>query len=126
MYQATYNQRQQNLAIANASAQALQMQAQEDQRIFNNKITALGFAMKVDDYRTPEQTLQNQLRFNAINNDLNLLNKAKSNDLALYNQYATAKLKNQLNYELTDLTTTDPKQLRANLKNVLDPYYEKF
>lgn len=126
MYQATYNQRQQNLAIANQSAQMLQAQAQEDQRIFNNKITGLWFAMKVDDYRTPEQQLQNQLRFNAINNDLQLLNKAKSNDLELYNKYATAKLENQLNYEMQDLTVTDPKQLRANLSNVLDQWYEQY
>ena len=126
MYQATYNQRQQNLAIANASAQALQMQAQEDQRIFNQKVTALGFAMKVDDYRTPEQQLQNQLRFNAINNDLQLLNKAKSNDLELYNKYATAKLENQLEYELQDLNVKDPAQLKANLSRVLDSYYEAY
>jgi flagellar biosynthesis regulator FlaF len=126
MYQATYNQRQQNLAIANQSAQMLQAQAAEDQRIFNNKITGLGFAMKVDDYRTPEQQLQNQLRFNAINNDLQLLNKAKSNDLELYNKYATAKLENQLEYELQDLNVKDPAQLKANLSRVLDSYYKEY
>lgn len=126
MYQATYNQRQQNLAIANASAQALQMQAQEDQRIFNNKITGLWFAMKVDDYRTPEQKSQNELRQQAISNDLQLLNKAKSNDLELYNKYATAKLENQLEYELQDLNVKDPAQLKANLSRVLDSYYKEY
>lgn len=126
MYQATYNQRQQNLAIANQSAQMLQAQAAEDQRIFQNKITALWFAMKVDDYRTPEQQLQNQLRFNAISNDLQLLNKAKSNDLELYNKYATAKLQNQLEAELTNLDVADPLQQRANLNRVVGQYFEQF
>jgi hypothetical protein len=57
---------------------------------------------------------------------MNLLNQAKQNDLALYNQYATAKMQNQLNYEMQDLTVTDPKQLRANLSNVLDQYYDTY
>jgi parvulin-like peptidyl-prolyl isomerase len=57
---------------------------------------------------------------------MNLLNQAKQNDLALYNKYANAKLDNQLNYEMQDLTVTDPKQLRANLSNVLDQYYDTY
>jgi hypothetical protein len=68
---------------------------------------------------------------------MNLLNKAKENDLALYNQrqqnelnleYEAKefRLQNQLQNELTDLSVTDPTQLRANLNNVLSQYYAKF
>ena len=125
-YQAVYNQRQQNLAIANQSAQALQMQGQEDSRIFNQKLAWLGFAMQADSYRTPEQQAQLQLQTAQIQNDMNLLNQSKLNDLSLYNQYATAKLKNQLEYELQDLNVKDPAQLKANLSRVLDQYYEEY
>jgi hypothetical protein len=68
---------------------------------------------------------------------MNLLNQAKQNDLALYNQrqqnelnleYEAKefRLQNQLQNELTDLSVTDPTQLRANLNNVLSGYYAKF
>jgi hypothetical protein len=46
--------------------------------------------------------------------------------LNLYNQYAGAKLQNQLQNELTDLSVSDPKQLRANLNNALTSYYEQY
>ena len=117
---------QTKLGTANQYAQTIQMQAQEDQRIFQDKLSALWFAVTAYTTRTPEQQAQLSLQTAQIQNDMSLLQQSKLNDLSLYNQYATAKLNNQLNYELTDLTTTDPKQLRANLKNVLDPYYEKF
>ena len=122
-WQSLYNTQ---LGTANQYAQTIQMQAKEDERIFQQKIKALWFAMDAYSYRTPEQKAQLELQVQSIKNDMSLLQQSKQNDLALYNQYATAKLNNQLAYELTDLTTTDPKQLRANLKNVLDPYYEKF
>ena len=125
-YQATYNQRQQNLAIANQSAQALQMQGQEDSRVFNNKLNALKFAMTADSYRTPEQQAGLRLQEEAIRNDLNLLNQSKKNDLDLYNKYATAKLQNQLEYELQDLDIDDPVQQKANLSRALDKYYEEY
>ena len=125
-YNAVYNQRQQNLAIANQSAQALQMQGQEDSRVFNNKLAWLGFAMKVDDYRTPEQQAQLWLQTAAIQADLNLLNQSKSNDLALYNKYATAQLENRLSSELSDLNVKDENQLRSNLNNILSQYYSKY
>jgi hypothetical protein len=68
---------------------------------------------------------------------MNLLNQAKQNDLSLYNQrqqnelnleYEAKefRLQNQLQNELTDLSVTDPTQLRANLNNVLSGYYAKF
>jgi hypothetical protein len=57
---------------------------------------------------------------------MNLLNQAKQNDLALYNQYATAKLQNQLQNELTDLSVEDEAQLKANLNNILSDYYKNY
>ena len=82
--------------------------------------------MTVNSYRTPEQQAQLQLQTQQIQNDMSLLNQSKLNDLSLYNQYATAKMQNQLNYEMQDLTVTDPKQLRANLSNVLDQWYSQY
>ena len=125
-YNALYNQRQQNLAIANQSATALQMQWNEDSRVFNNKIAALWFAVTTASFRTPEQNLQNQLNFQAASNELNLLNQSKINDLNLYNTYATNKLKNQMEAEDTDLNTTDENQLRNNLNTVLSQYYSSY
>lgn len=125
-YNALYNQRQQNLAIANQSATALQMQWAEDSRVFNNKLAWLGFAMQTAAFRTPEQQLQNQLNFQAASNELNLLNQSRLNDLNLYNTYATNKLKNQMEAEATDLNTTDENQLRNNLNNVLSQYYSSY
>ena len=125
-YTALLNGRNSNLAIANQSAQALAMQAAEDQRVWNQRLQGLGFAMQTASYRTPEQQAQLQLQTAQIQNDMSLLQQAQSNDLSLYNQYATAKLQNQLNSELTDLSVTDPNQLRANLNNVLSQYYSQY
>ena len=122
-WQSLYNTQ---LGTANNYANTIQMQAQEDQRIFNNKIKALWFAMDVYSYRTPEQKAQLELQVQSIKNDMSLLQKSKENDLALYNMSATTRLQNQLNYEMQDLTVTDPKQLRANLSNVLDQWYEQY
>ena len=125
-YTTLLNGRNSNLAVANQSANALAMQAAEDQRIFNQRLQGLGFAMNTAAFRTPEQQAQLQLQTAQIQNDMSLLNQSRSNDLALYNQYATAKLQNQLNSELTDLSVTDPNQLRANLNNVLSQYYSQW
>jgi hypothetical protein len=54
------------------------------------------------------------------------LNQAKANDLNLYNQYAAAKLQNQLQQELTDLSVEDEAQLKANLNNALSTYYQQY
>ena len=125
-YTTLLNGRNSNLAVANQSANALAMQAAEDQRVWNQRYQALGFAMNTAAFRTPEQQAQLQLQTAQIQNDMSLLNQSRSNDLALYNQYATAKLQNQLNSELTDLSVTDPNQLRANLNNVLSQYYSQW
>lgn len=125
-YTALLNGRNSNLAVANQSAQVLAMQAAEDQRVWNQRLQGLGFAMSTASYRSPEQQAQLQLQTQQISNDMNLLYSAQANDLNLYNQYASAKLQNQLNSELTDLSVTDPTQLRANLNNVLSSYYAQF
>jgi hypothetical protein len=56
---------------------------------------------------------------------LNLLNQSKLNDLNRYNAYATAKMQNQLQQELTDLSVEDENQLKANLNNALKAYYDE-
>ena len=125
-YTTLLNGRNSNLAIANQSAQALAMQAQEDQRIFNQRLQGLGFAMQTANYRTPEQQAQLQLQTAQIQNDLNLLNTARANDVNRYNQYATAKMQSQLQQELTDLSVEDETQLKANLNNALSDYYKNY
>jgi len=125
-YTTLLNGRNSNLAIANQSAQALAMQAQEDQRIWNQRLQGLGFAMTTASYRSPEQQAQLQLQTASIQNDLNLLNQSKLNDLNRYNAYATAKLQNQLQQELTDLSVEDEAQLKANLNNALSTYYQQY
>ena len=124
-YTTLLNGRNSNLAIANQSAQALAMQAQEDQRIWNQRLQGLGFAMTTAQYRSPEQQAQLQLQTASIQNDMNLLQTSMQNDLNRYNAYATAKMQNQLQQELTDLSVEDETQLKANLNNVLKTYYDK-
>ena len=125
-YTTLLNGRNSNLAIANQSAQALAMQAQEDQRIFNQRLSWLWFAMQTASYRTPEQQAQLQLQTQQLQNDMNLLYQSQANDLNLYNQYATAKMQNQLQNAMYDLTVTDEKELRNNLNNVLSEYYSEY
>ena len=124
-YTTLLNGRNSNLAIANQSATALAMQAQEDQRIWNQRLQGLGFAMTTAQYRSPEQQAQLQLQTASIQNDLSLLNQSKLNDLNRYNAYATAKMQNQLQQELTDLSVEDENQLKANLNNALKAYYDE-
>ena len=118
--------RQQNIALAYQSAQVEQMQANEDERIFQQKIQWLNFAMQYNSYRTPEQQAALRLEEDQIKNNMELLQKSQENDLALYNQYATAKLNNQIEAELTDLDVSDPAQQRANLNRVVWQYFEKY
>lgn len=125
-YTALLNWRNSNLAVANQSANALAMQAAEDQRVWNQRYQALWFALQTASFRTPEQQRQLDLQYQQIQNDMSLLQSAQQNNLNLYNQYQTAKLSNQLNSELTDLSVTDPNQLRANLNNVLSSYYAQY
>lgn len=125
-YTTLLNGRNSNLAIANQSAQALAMQAQEDQRIWNQRLQGLGFAMTTASYRSPEQQAQLQLQTAQIQNDMNLLQTSMQNDLNRYNAYATAKMQNQLQNEMYDLSVKDPTQLRNNLNNVLSQYYDEY
>jgi hypothetical protein len=125
-YQDYANLYNQKLATANQAAAVRQMQAQENQRVWNQRLTALGFAADALNWRTPEQKAQLELQQAQIENEMSLLQKSRENDLSLYNKYATAKLENQLNSELTDLSVTDPAQLRANLNNVLSSYYSQW
>jgi len=124
-YTTLLNGRNSNLAIANQSAQALAMQAQEDQRIWNQRLQGLGFAMTTAQYRSPEQQAQLKLQTASIQNDMNLLQTSMQNDLNRYNAYATAKMQNQLQQELTDLSVEDETQLKANLNNALKAYYDE-
>lgn len=122
-YANLYSQKQ---ATAYQAAQVRQAQAQENQRIWNQRVTALGFAADALNWRTPEQKAQLELQTKSIENEMSLLQQSRENDLSLYNKYATAKLNNQLQSELTDLSVTDPTQLRANLNNVLSSYYSQW
>lgn len=125
-YQDYSNLYSQKSATAYQAANVRALQANENQRIWNQKCSALGFATSALSYRTPEENKQLDLQYQQAMNDMSLLQQSRQNDLALYNQYATAKLNNQLQSELTDLSVTDPTQLRANLNNVLSQYYSQW
>ncbi len=125
-YTTLLNWRNSNLAVANQSAQALAMQAAEDQRVWSERLQWLNFSLQTAQFRTPEQTQQLNLQVDQIRNNMSLLQQSKQNDLSLYNQYATSKLNNQLNYELTDLSVQDETQLKANLNNILTGYYSQY
>lgn len=126
LYQMSRTSYQTKMWTASEYAQTIQMQAQEDQRIFNNKIKALWFAMDVYSYRTPEQQAQLKLRTQQIQNNMDLFQQAQESELERFNYVADTNLQNQMNASLTDLSITDPAQLRANLNNVLDEYYSQY
>ena len=136
-YTALLNGRNSNLAVANQSAQALAMQAAEDQRIFNQRLAGLWFAYNTAEFRTYEQKAQVDLQKQQILNDMSILQQSRQNDLALYNQrqqnqlqlqhmYDTAEMQNAINLDMTDLTVENEWQLRANLNNVLSQYYAQW
>jgi hypothetical protein len=56
---------------------------------------------------------------------MELLQQAQLKDINRYDAYATAKMKNQLQQELTDLSVEDENQLKANLNNALKAYYDE-
>ena len=124
-YTTLLNGRNSNLAIANQSAQALAMQAQEDQRIWNQRLQGLGFALNTAEFRTYEQKAQTDLYKSQALNSMELLQQAQLKDINRYDAYATAKMKNQLQQELTDLSVEDETQLKANLNNALKAYYDE-
>ena len=128
---------QTKLGTANNYVSTIQAQAAEDQRIFQQKITSLGFAMQVNSYRTPEQQAALQLQTQQIQNNMALYQQSRLNELSLYNQKQLndlnlqyqedlTKLQNKLSYELKDLSVEDPEQLRANLNNILTDYFSKY
>lgn len=125
-YQDYANLFSQKQAAAYQAAQVRQMQASENQRIWNQRLTALWFATDAMSYRTPEQQAQLRLQEQQAQNEMQLLQQSRLNDLNRYNQYATAKLNNQLQQELTDLSVEDEAQLKANLYNALSWYYEQY
>lgn len=125
-YQDYANLYSQKTATATQAANVRALQANENQRIWNQKCSALGFATSALSYRTPEETAQLQLQTQQAQNEINLLNQSRLNDLNRYNAYATAKMQNQLQAELTDLSVEDEQQLKANLNNVLSDYYKNY
>lgn len=122
-YSNLYSQKQ---ATALQAANVRALQANENQRIWNQKCQALGFATSALSYRTPEEQAQLQLQTLQAQNDINLSYQSRLNDLNRYNAYATAKMQNQLQQELTDLSVEDETQLKANLNNALSDYYKNY
>lgn len=125
-YQDYSNLYSQKSATALQAANVRALQANENQRIWNQKCQALGFATSALSYRTPEQQAQLRLQEQQAQNDMQLLQQSRLNDLNRYNQYATAKMQNQLQQELTDLSVEDEAQLKANLNNALSDYYKNY
>ena len=125
-YQDYANLFSQKQAAAYQAAQVRQMQASENQRIWNQRYQALWFAQTAMSYRTPEQQAQLRLQEQQAKNEMELLQESRLKDLARYDAYATAKMKNQLQQELTDLSVEDENQLKANLNNALSDYYKNY
>ena len=125
-YQDYSNLYSQKSATALQAANVRALQANENQRIWNQKTAALGFATNAMSYRTPEQQKQLDLQYQQAQNEMQLLQQSRLNDLNRYNQYATAKMQNQLQQELTDLSVEDEAQLKANLNNALSDYYKNY
>ena len=125
-YQDYSNLYSQKSATALQAANVRALQANENQRIRNQKTAALWFATNAMSYRTPEQQKQLDLQYQQAQNEMQLLQQSRLNDLNRYNQYATAKMQNQLQQELTDLSVEDEAQLKANLNNALSDYYKNY
>ena len=87
------------------------LQAKEQQRVFDSKLKAYGLSTDILSYETPEQKRERDLEYTQRKQDLELKNKK---DLL------------NLENEMTDLSVTDPKQLRNNLTNVLKDYYKDY
>ena len=125
-YQDYANLYNQKLATATQAANVRALQANENQRIWEQKCSALWFATSALSYRTPEEQAQLDIQKQQALNESNLLYQSKLQDLNRYNTYATAKLQNQLQNELTDLSVEDEAQLKANLNNILSDYYKNY
>lgn len=94
---------------------AFKMQADEDYRAFTSKMSSLWFAKGLLSFETPEQQRQAQIRQLKEQNKINL-------------DYQEQQIlqKNKLQSQLSDLSVKDPQQLRANLSNALNSYYENY
>ena len=94
---------------------AFKMQADEDYRAFTSKMSSLWFAKGLLSFETPEQQRQAQIRQLKEQNKINL-------------DYQEQQIlqKNKLQSQLSDLSVKDPEQLRANLGNALNSYYENY
>lgn len=105
------NLREHELAMVNNYIEKMGLQAKEQQRVFDSKLKAYGLSTDILSYETPEQKRERDLEYTQRKQDLELKNKK---DLL------------NLENEMTDLSVTDPKQLRNNLTNVLKDYYKDY
>ena len=105
------NLRDHELAMVNNYIEKMGLQAKEQQRVFDSKLKAYGLSTDILSYETPEQKRERELEYTQRKQDLELKNKR---DLL------------NLENEQTDLSVTDPKQLRNNLTNVLKDYYKEY
>lgn len=105
------NLRDHELAMVNNYIEKMGLQAKEQQRVFDSKLKAYGLSTDILSYETPEQKRERDLEYTQRKQDLELKNKK---DLL------------NLENEMTDLSVTDPKQLRNNLTNVLKDYYKDY
>ena len=125
-YSLLLSARNQNLAIANSDTSALVQQTQEDQRIFNQKLQSLGFAMQTASFETPEQQRQGQLRQLEAQNNLNLQYQDKLSEQNLKRENQRKKQEKQLEAELNDINSKDPKIQFNALMKALEPHYKEF
>lgn len=105
------NLRDHELAMVNNYIEKMGLQAKEQQRVFDSKLKAYGLITDILSYETPEQKRERDLEYTQRKQDLELKNKR---DLL------------NLENEQTDLSVTDPKQLRNSLTNVLKDYYKEY
>lgn len=105
------NLRDHELAMVNNYIEKMGLQAKEQQRVFQDKLQAYGLSTDILSYETPEQKRERELEYTQRKQGLELKNKK---DLL------------NLENEMTDLSVTDPKQLRNNLTNVLKDYYKEY
>lgn len=110
-YSMIMQERQQNLAIANSDTEALVKQTEEDKRIFQQKLNALGFAKDVAGFESPEQKRARDFAYKE--KEIDLKRKEK-------------EMESEVQSSLKDLSVKDPEKLRSNLFNVLGEYYKTY
>lgn len=107
--------RSQNIALASQDLQALAQQANEDQRIFNQKLSGLGFAMQTASFETPEQKRARDFSYREKTQNAQIDLKRKEKEMEA-----------EVSSSMYDLSVTDPKKLRSNLFNTLSSYYKQY